>query len=273
MSPTAPGLFLIKKEDVMKHKKVLTGVIAVLVAGSLISAYAAIIGAEKDGSVEYIGAQKELFKTGKAKSVLALEELSGKKGLFAIGPVEGLDGEITIFDSKPYITKVRGSDYLVDTTLKHGAIFLVWTEQSKWQDIPVPPTVKSYPDLQRFVKIQAQRSGIDVTKAFPFLLAGTPVDIKWHINIDRSEGKPITRELFAKSKAGYVAKNEPVDIIGFYSENHPGEFISQYAPAIKDGSGDKNAIHIHLVSRTSKAAGHIDDITLGTDAVLRLPKL
>jgi len=33
---------------------------------------------------------------------------------------------------------VRGSDYLVDQTLKHGAIFLVWTEQSKWQDIPYP---------------------------------------------------------------------------------------------------------------------------------------
>jgi acetolactate decarboxylase len=237
------------------------------------SAFAAIVGAKREGSVEYVGAQKEIFKSGKAKSALSLEELAGRKGLFAIGPVEGLDGEITIFDSKPYITKVRGSDYHVDTTLKHGAIFLVWTEQTKWQDIPVPPAVKSYPDLQRFVKEQAQRSGIDVTKAFPFLLTGTPADVTWHINIDRSEGKPITRELFAKSKQGYVTKNEPVDIIGFYAENHPGEFISQYAPAIKEGSGEKNAIHIHLVSRASKAAGHIDDITLGADTVLRLPKL
>lgn len=41
---------------------------------------------------------------------------------------------------------------------------------------------------------------------------------------------------------------------------------------IKEGSGMKNAIHIHLVSRTSKAAGHIDDITPGENMVLRLPK-
>jgi hypothetical protein len=34
----------------------------------------------------------------------------------------------------------------------------------------------------------------------------------------------------------------------------------------------ENAIHIHLVSRTSKAAGHIDDLTLGENMVLRLPK-
>jgi acetolactate decarboxylase len=241
--------------------------------GSLITAFAAIVGAKKEGQIEYIGAQKEIFKTGKASSVLSLEELAGRKGLFAIGPVEGLDGEITIFDSKPYITKVRGADYQVDQTLKHGAIFLVWTEQTKWRDITVPPSVKSYVDLQRFVKEQAQTAGVDISKTFPFLLAGTPSEIKWHINVDRTEGKPITQELFAKSKQGYVAKNEPVDIIGFYSENHAGEFISRLAPAIKEDSGIKNAIHIHLVSRTSSAAGHIDTITLGPDTVLRLPKL
>ena len=76
------------------------------------------------------------------------------------------------------------------------------------------------------------------------------------------EGKPITRELFAKSKANYVAKNQPADIVGFYSENHPGVFISAYAPAITADSGVKNAIHIHMVSRDGNAAGHIDDITL-----------
>jgi acetolactate decarboxylase len=257
----------------MQRKTVAAGVVAVVVMGALMTAYAAIVGAKKEGPVEYVGAQKEIFKTGKAASAVSLEELSGKEGLFAIGPVEGLDGEITIFDSKPYITKVRGTDFTVDTTLKHGAIFLVWTEQAKWQDVPVPVTVKSYIDLQKFVKEKAQDAGIDVAKAFPFLMTGTPAEIRWHINVDRSEGKPITRELFAKSKEGYVTKNEPVDIIGFYAENHPGEFISQYAPAIKEGSGMENYIHIHLVSKTSRAAGHIDDITFGDGMVLRLPKL
>ncbi|VVB94556.1 Alpha-acetolactate decarboxylase [uncultured archaeon] len=226
----------------------------------------------KTGLVEYVGAQQEIFKTGKASSVISLETVSNRPGLYAIGPIEDLDGEITIFDSKPYITKVRGADYTVDRTFKHGAIFLVWTEQAKWLDVPVSDTVKGYADLQRFVKTQAQAAGIDVTKPFPFLLSGTPVEIKWHINVNRTEGKPITKELFARSKEGYVAKNEPVDIIGFYAERHTGEFISQYAPAIKEGSGMQNAIHIHLVSRASSAAGHIDDITFGDGMVLRLPK-
>jgi hypothetical protein len=33
----------------------------------------------------------------------------------------------------------------------------------------------------------------------------------------------------------------------------------------------ENAIHVHLVSRTNKAAGHIDNIIFGDGMVLRLP--
>ena len=233
----------------MKRRTVITGIAAMIALGSLVTADAAIVGAKKEGLVEYVGEQKEIFKTGKAASVVTLEDLADRKGLYAMGPVDGLDGEITIFDSKPYITKVRGNDYTLDRSFKHGAFFLVWTEQTTWVDVPVPATVKGYVDLQRFVKEQAHKAGLDVTKPFPFLLAGTPVEIKWHINVDRTDGKPITNELFVKSKELFVTRNEPVDIIGFYSESHSGIFLSQYAPAIKEGSGMKNAIHLHQVSR------------------------
>jgi len=256
----------------MKKQSAMIGfAVTALVAMAGVTALAAIVGSKKEGLVEFVGAQKDIFVSGKASSVVSLEDLAGHSGLYAIGPIDGLDGEITIFDSKPYITQVRGADYSLDTTLKHGAFFLVWSEQSKWRDVPVPGAVKGYVDLQRFVKAEAQTAGIDVTKPFPFLLTGTPVEIKWHINVDRTEGKPITNELFAKSKQPFVTKNEAVDIIGFYSESHAGVFLTQYAPAIKEGSGMKNAIHLHHVSRAGKASGHIDDIVLGENMVLRLP--
>jgi len=257
---------LLKKDFALK-RGLLIGLCVVAVAGTALA-----LNSTKEGLIEYIGAQRDIFKTGKASSVISLESLAGQKGLYAVGPIDGLDGEITIFNSKPYITKVRGKDYDVDNTLNHRAFFLVWTEQEKWQDVPVPVAVKGYVDLQQFVKAQAQAAGIDVTKPFPFLIAGTPVEIKWHINVDRTEGKPITNELFVKSKEPFVTKNEPVDIIGFYAEHHAGVFLPSYNPAIKEGSGQQNVIHIHLVSRTSKAAGHIDNITLGEGMVLRLPK-
>jgi acetolactate decarboxylase len=256
----------------MKRSTLVTGIVAIIALGTMLTAYAAIVGARKAGMVEYVGAQRDVFTTGKAASVVSLEDLAGHKGLYAMGPIDGLDGEITVFDSKPYITKVRGADYIAENTWKHGAFFLVWTEQQNWTDVPLPATVKGYVDLQKFVKEQAQKAGIDITKPFPFLLSGTPVEIKWHINVDRTEGKPITKESFFKSKQPFVTKNEPVDIIGFYAEHYDGVFLTKYTRVIKEGSGMENAIHIHLVSRTSKASGHIDDITFGDGMVLRLPK-
>ena len=241
--------------------------VAMLVAGC---APAGITGTQ-EGLVEYLGSQNRIMETGKADPVLSLLDLQGGPGLYAVGPVKDLDGEITVFDSVPRISTVRGAGYSVETSWNHDAIFMVWTRQSEWRDIPVPGSVVGYTDLQDFVKAQAIAAGLDVAKPFPFLLAGSPGEIKWHINVDRTDGKPVTAELFAKSKASYVVKGEAADIIGFYSERHPGVFISKLAPAIPAGSGRANANHIHFVSKASDATGHIDDIKLGQGMVLRLP--
>ena len=80
------------------------------------------------------------------------------------------------------------------------------------------------------------------------------------INVDRTEGKPITRDLFWKSKQQYTQRAERVDILGVYSETHAGIFMPQDA-----------AIHIHFISHDSAATGHIDALVPGS-FTLRLPR-
>ena len=247
--------------------------VPVVVLGLALAACAAALAQSRhEGLVEYAGSQKAIFDTGKADQTLTVGAMSAGAGSFGVGAVAGLDGEITVYQGKAYVTKVRGDGFTLDHGHEHGAAFAVWTRQTTWRDEPVPAEVKGYLDLQSFVKARAAAAGIDVTKPFPFLLAGAPAEVKWHINVDRTEGKPIDRELFAKSKTNYVAKNQPMDIVGFYSEGHAGVFISAYAPAIPQGSDAKNAIHVHLVSRDGKSAGHIDDIILAPGMTLRLPR-
>jgi len=264
------------KGRVVSRAQIVTGKILFTIALFFVLGFPAGAGAagvepKRDGLVEYIGAQKNMFDTGKAEGVLGLKFFQGKNNIYAVGPAALLDGEITILNSKPYVAKVRGNDYQVDNHFDHDILFLVWSQVDRWNEIQVPESVKTYVQLQKFIKDQAAASGMDVSKPIPFQVGGAPMEIVWHVNCDRTEGKPITRELFAKSKAIYTMKDEPVDIIGFYSERHNGIFISQYAPAIKPGSDEKNAVHMHLVSRTTKATGHIDDITFGKGITLRLP--
>src|SRR5262249_59425763 len=100
----------------------------------------AVQGALDAGMVRYIGAQQDIFTTGRANAALSLRALAGLPSLYALGPVAGLDGEITIVNSQPYISQVRGGGdaYSVDHTFAHGAIFLVWAQVRAWPDIPVP---------------------------------------------------------------------------------------------------------------------------------------
>jgi acetolactate decarboxylase len=238
---------------------------------TLVCACAAVaVPALKEGLVEFYGAQKNIFETGRADPLVPVAAMSGHAGAYGVGALAGLDGEITVYEGKPYVTKVRGSGYALSITSDDAAVFAVWTKSNKWTEEPVPPSVHGYQDLQTFVKTRAAAAGIDVSKPFPFLMSGTPLEVKWHINVDLTEGRSIDPQLFAKSKANYIAKNEPMNIVGFYSENHAGVFISAFAPAIKDKTA-RNAIHIHMVTKDGKSAGHIDDFQFGADMKLRLP--
>ena len=222
----------------------------------------AVQGALRAGIVSYIGEQQEIFKTGRASASVSLVQLAGLPHLYAIGPVEGLDGEITIFNSEPHVSKVRagGDAYIVDRTFDHGAIFLVWAQVREWNVITVPQAVSSYRELETVVREMARQNGIDTDVPFPFLIGGTPHELVWHINVDRTEGKAITRDLFWKSKQQYTLRGERVDILGVYSEKHSGVFMPQGA-----------TIHIHFISQSSPATGHIDAIVPGS-FTLRLPR-
>ena len=86
--------------------------------------------------------------------------------------------------------------------------------------------------------------------------------------MEANTGEELTYEITAAVGGGtFFPASGSITLLGT-----AGTFVSQYAPAIKEGSGMENYIHIHLVSKTSKAAGHIDDIILAEGMVLRLPR-
>ncbi|MDX1971810.1 MAG: acetolactate decarboxylase [Candidatus Sumerlaeia bacterium] len=207
----------------------------------------------KSGQVSYLGEQRTMFETGRADSAVQLSEFEGVENLYAIGPVAGLDGEITILDSKPHISQIRGEavdSFSVDHTFNHDAIFLVWAELHDWHSpVNIPESVTNYDLLEDFVFQTAASNGIDITQPFAFQIVGRAKEIVWHINVDRTQGEPVTRELFRKSKESYTLRDEEVEIFGVYSENHGGVFMSQGL-----------RIHIHFASFDSSATGHIDSI-------------
>ena len=70
----------------------------------------------KEGLVEYYGKQGAIAAFGKAEGVLPIADMSGANGVYGVGAYRGLDGEITIFEGKPYVTRVRGDGFIVDNS-------------------------------------------------------------------------------------------------------------------------------------------------------------
>jgi acetolactate decarboxylase len=204
---------------------------------------------------------REMFAKGDIGGNIPLAEFRNSPHLYAVAPLEGLRGEITAWDGKPYVSYVRDNAVVVEQKADAKAIFMVWAQVAEWSEVAVPETIKSYTELEQFVGEAAKSAGVDTNQPFPFLLKGTPQKVDWHVNNYVSDNTPLTQEKHDKAKFKGTLENEAVEIVGFYSDKHAGVFTHH-----------TTKMHLHMRSVSGKAMGHLDDITLGGGIKLYLPK-
>ncbi|MBC7921448.1 MAG: hypothetical protein H7Z75_10225 [Ferruginibacter sp.] len=59
--------------------------------------------------VQWAGEMRNVMQKGDLRAYISLDSLADKPHLYALEPVEGLQGEIIILDSKPAISSVKDS--------------------------------------------------------------------------------------------------------------------------------------------------------------------
>ncbi len=209
--------------------------------------------------VRFAGAMRNVHQQGDLAAYLDTASLRGLKGLYALGPVEGLKGEITIFDGKPAVSTVRDGMPAVGEGWPK-ACFLVYAQMERWQTVGLPKGVESLEHLQVFVRKSAKQAGLDTDKSFPFLLTGAPKRVTYHI-VWKTDGLPHTKELHAKAKRPFEVTEREVQMVGFYSDKHHGVFTHH-----------DTDIHVHARTTDGKDAGHVDAAELVPGMTLHLPK-
>lgn len=208
--------------------------------------------------VKSAGEMRNVMLRGNLDAHFDLSTIKGMKGLYALGPVEGLQGEITVLDGTPAITTLRdGKPKVAEGWPK--ACFLVYAEVGQWKTEPIPKEVETLGHLEPFVLGAAKKAGVDVEKPFPFLVTGTPTLVKYHV-VWKTDGLPHTKELHQKAKLGFEVKGREVRMLGFYSDKHQGVFTHH----------DSN-IHVHFRTTDGNDAGHVDAATLVHPMTLHLP--
>ncbi|UKN01095.1 acetolactate decarboxylase [Paracrocinitomix mangrovi] len=213
-----------------------------------------------DINVEHAGELKKIMHKNDISAHAKLSDFNGESHLYALGAVEGLKGEILILDGVPYISSVNGDSLKIDNSFDYNASLLVYASIEEWHEKDIPDDVKTYADLEEFVAFQAELSGINMNKPFPFMLKGVADTLNWHV-INWPEGDTIhTHEKHVSSGLNGTFTSIDTEILGFYSDSHHGIFTHH-----------STNMHLHFLSDDKKRSGHLDDLYLGSEVKLLLP--
>ena len=211
--------------------------------------------------VRHSGDRRDIIQDGNLEATIALDSLAGVPHLYAIGPIEGLRGEVTIYDGTPSIATVEEGAPHIEESMRPRAIFLVYGAAADWETVRIPSSLSGLGAVEAFVRTEAQAAGLDLSAPFPFRIEGAVDFIDYHI-IYKTNQKPHTSEEHQRAKQKYDVSDTEVQMIGFWADE-AGEGVYTH-PGMRT--------HLHFRLPDNSASGHIDDIEVREDATLYLPR-
>lgn len=212
---------------------------------------------ENYSAIKIVGAMKNVMWKGELGSSIDLDTISDKNGLYGLGPVSYLTGELLINNGKSYVSKVTSDSTMsVENTFQVSAPFFVYGNVTEWNEIILTSDVNTIQDLEKFINDKTT----DFKRPFAFKLIGQVSSAIIHIQ-NLPEGTKVTSPDEAhQGQTNYKIANEEAEIIGFFSTEHKGVFTHH-----------NSFIHLHLITKDQRKMGHLDSLKIG-EMKLYLPK-
>lgn len=207
--------------------------------------------------VKIVSAMKNVMWKGELQGKINLDTIADKNGLYGIGPVSYLSGELLINNGNSYVSKVTSdTTMIVEKQFKVEAPFFVYANVTEWTQIELPSSIKTVKDIETFVDEKTKT----FKRPFAFKLAGTIKSATIHIQNLPKGSKVSSPKEAHQGQTNYELANEEVEIIGFFSTEHKGVFTHH----------DSN-IHLHLITKDEQSMGHLDAVVI-ENMTLFLPK-
>jgi acetolactate decarboxylase len=208
--------------------------------------------------VRWIGAQRDVLG-GDLPGHGDLEALSTASHLYALGPLEGLRGEVSIFDSVPIIARIEMDSVVTSTSWSARACFLVWAQVPKWSEHSPRLALADLDGIERATVTFAGEAGLDPSRPLPFRIRGAAVEATIHV-LDKRDDLPHNPERHEKAKVRRILDQAPVELVGFYSRQHRGIFTPK-----------ESNVHVHLRTEDGLISGHLETIRLAEGARVAVP--
>jgi acetolactate decarboxylase len=195
---------------------------------------------------------KNVMWKGELDAKIRFDTILPQKGLYGLGPLEGLSGEITIIDGISYVSKItKDQSIKVDIDNNAGAPFFVYSISESFDNIKLPKDVTTLKQLDSFLKTDH-----DSGSAYLFKLSGNIEYTKIHVqNLEPNSIISSPKEAH-KGQVDVELDTIQAEIIGFYSNYAHGIYTHH----------DTN-IHTHLITHDKKYMGHCDELKFQPDQV------
>lgn len=211
--------------------------------------------------VKVAGEMKKIMRQADLSAHISLDTLINKPHIYGLGPAEGIKGEILIIDSKPYWCKVEAEQPVTIISQKIKAAMLVYAQVPGWKQTTITDEIKDYASLEKAVEKFASQNGQRLEEPFPFLIKGNINTASWHV-IDWKEEVTHTFDNHKQFAKYGRFSNEPVVLLGFYSNKHHSIFTHH-----------TTNMHIHVMDEKKTIVGHLEDFSAGTGTLtLSIPQ-
>lgn len=121
--------------------------------------------------INIVGAMRDVMWKGELGSRIDLDTISNKNGLYGLGPVSNLTGELLINNGKSYVSRVTSDSTMnVEKTFEISAPFFVYGTITEWSEIELPDSIQTIQDLDKFIDDKTT----EYKRPFAFKLRGRP---------------------------------------------------------------------------------------------------
>ena len=208
----------------------------------------------------HIGNRQEMLKTGNLQGRVPLDMLPDVPNLLGVGPLKGLQGEVTINDGMVTLSTIKDDGQIVTRSNNGEAIFLAFGAARAWQDIPIDEPIAGFDALERYIAEAAHGHGIDPKTAFPFRILGAATVLDYHVIFKTGHGHH-GPHAHHKAKIPFTANGEEAKIVGVWA--------NEASVGVYTHEGRRT--HMHVVLNDQSGAGHVDALTIAAGMTLQLP--
>ncbi len=226
---------------------------------------------------KHFGHFMHMMHTGETAGQVQLSRLDTSTGVWGVGALADLKGEIIQVDGKLLVSLGSDAQGKVNPPKPHdSAVLWASAKVTQWVSAKVPSDMNQA-QFEAFAKEQAKAQKLDLEQPFVFRVSGDYAHLIWHVVTGEKStggGGHVAHSQGAQGGHGGGHANQQSGMKVFRNPQANGQLVGVYSGAQLEGvvSHPGERFHVHYINNDMTMSGHVDQYSVLAGATLWLPK-